>query len=85
MSEVKNSEVQEEQKLQAVQDVESTEQPQQAPRTVENFGQALDVLMQAADLGRQKGIYDWNSLALISQSFAIINTVINNKQSENEQ
>lgn len=87
--EVKNSDVQEEQTLQTVQDtVESKNQESEIPKvtTVQNLGQALDVLMQAADLGRQKGIYDWHSLSLISQSFAIIKTIVeSNKKKENEQ
>jgi len=39
---------------------------------VTNVGQAIHVLIQAADLGRKNGIFDWNDLKLISQSISLL-------------
>jgi hypothetical protein len=62
--------------LEKVQDtVQNAEQPTKI-NSVENLGQALDVLIQAADIGRQKGIYDFDSLSLIGQSIKVINTIV---------
>ena len=35
---------------------------------VTNIGQAISVLIQATDLGRKAGIYEWEDLDLISQA-----------------
>jgi len=62
--------------LEKVQDnVQNAEQPTKI-NSVENLGQALDVLIQAADIGRQKGIYDFDSLSLIGQAIKVINTIV---------
>lgn len=53
--------------------VEKVEQPKvQAPQNVTTISQAIHVLVQAADLGRKAGIYDWEDLRLIGQSMALI-------------
>jgi len=39
---------------------------------VTNVGQAIHVLIQAVDMGRKSGIYDWNDLSLISQSISLL-------------
>ena len=51
------------------------EAPEKVAKTVENvtnIGQAIHVLVQAADMGRKAGIYDWKDLNLISQAMGII-------------
>ena len=65
----------EDKKEEQTEEVQSSTQEKQ-PTTVNNFGQALDVLLQAADIGRQEGIYDFNALSLIGQSIKIIKDAI---------
>jgi len=50
------------------QEVKSAPQEQK----VENIGQAVQVLIQAVEIGRQKGIYGWEDAALIGQALTII-------------
>jgi len=40
--------------------------------SVENIGQAIHVLVQAADIGRKAGAYEWQDLNLISQAISLI-------------
>ena len=63
---------------------ESQEQSQEKPKNiVHTFGQAIGVLVQAADIGRKRGIFDWDDLDAIAQSMRIINKSLEIKESPN--
>lgn len=63
---------------------ESQEQPQEQPKNmVHTFGQAIGVLVQAADIGRKRGIFDWDDLDAIAQSMRIINKSLEIKELSN--
>ena len=49
---------------------------------VQNLGQAILVLKQAAEIGRKAGIYEWNDLDLISQSIKLINSLEQDQNAE---
>lgn len=42
---------------------------------VKDFNQALSVLIQGVEKGREKGIYQWEELDLISQSLKLIHSL----------
>jgi len=44
-------------------------------KQVVNFNQAISVLLQAADMGRAKGIFEWDDLALVGQAIKFINNI----------
>ena len=53
-------------------------------KNVESLGQAISVLIQGVDLGREKGIYDWNDLETISKAMQFIKSM-NDEMSSNQE
>ena len=62
---------------------EAKAQPQAAPQggavnQVTTISQAIHVLVQAADMGRKAGIYDWADLNMIQQAMGVITSSAQN-------
>ena len=51
-------------------------------KKVENLGQAVSVLVQGIEIGRSKGIYDWDALDLLNQAIKFINIVSKSAEAE---
>jgi hypothetical protein len=50
-------------------------------KEITNIGQAIGVLMQGVDVGRQAGVYSWENLETLSKAIAFINTKMAPKDS----
>ena len=50
------------------------EQAQGTKTTPTTLGEAVNVLIQAAELGRMKGIYSWEDSAVIGEAIKLIKT-----------
>lgn len=62
--------------------VATQEQVQSAKQQVETVGQAIHVLVQAADLGRKAGVYNWDDLILISQAIDLLKKPVEQSRAE---
>ena len=52
---------------------------------VERLDQAIDVLIQAVNHGREKGVYGWKDLSLIGQSLELLETLSKQAAEQQEQ
>ena len=57
---------------------EQAPQSQEVPQITEitNMGQALAVLLQGVDLGREEGIYSWENIEVLAKAIAFINSKV---------
>ena len=56
--------------------------PEQGAQNVQTIAQAIHVLVQAADIGRKAGIFDWQDLSLIKQSMDLLTAKPNAGEAE---
>ena len=59
-------------------DVSTEEVQEETPQKTEitNIGQAIGVLLQGVEVGRERGIYSWDNLEVISKAIKFINTKV---------
>jgi len=56
------------------------ENKQNQKHKVTNINEAVSILRQAAELGRQRGIFEWGDLDLIKQSMDLLDEAAENAQ-----
>lgn len=54
------------------QEVTNAAPQEQQAQNVTTIAQAIQVLLQAVEIGRAKGIYDWGDAAVIGQAIGLI-------------
>ena len=59
-----------------VQEQSADAQEQKVVRRVESLGDAIEVLSQAADHGKNQGIFGWEDLAMILQAKSFIAQIV---------
>ena len=57
-----------------------TTQGQPIPSMVLNLDQALSILIQGCEMGREKGIFNWSDLNLLGQSIAFVTNSLKQSQ-----